>query len=391
MVFLFLAIFLILLGCIFFVLTATYTNRVTLIGQVVPSSGLVKVISPQSGAVKSISVKEGQFVSIGQELYRISSERQTAFGNVQSLVSDTITKRSTSLTNDVEKTAMLNRIINDALRQRIDSLSKEISSLRLEMHTAETQQKLLAEIATAYQGLLKKNYVTREQYIQKQSDYLQAQSRLLALRRDQTVINREIDARYAEIAENDIKSERDTNQISRQISTLSQDLAENEIRREIIVSAPQSGTVTAINGIIGNNIDASQPLVSIIPIDKELHVELYATSKSIGFVEQGQKVMLRFAAFPFQKLGHVEGVVASITSAALQNNEIPGALMAKSGVNDVESLYKIRVILSAQNIRDHGRTRAFHPGMRVEGDIMLETRTLFEWMLDPLYSITEKY
>lgn len=381
----------ILLGCVIFILLASYTRRVTLIGQVVPPSGLVKIFSPQAGVARSISVKEGQTVVVGQELYRISSDRETAYGNTQALISETIAKRLESLNDELDKTRKLYATSNESLQRRITGLLSERNNIDLEIVAATTQQRLMAETAQAYLDLSRKNFVTREQYTQKQSDYLQAQSRLLLLRRDRGAADREINVRHAEILENNLKLERDTTQISRQTSTLSQDMAENEIRREVIISAPQAGVVTAINGVIGNTVDSTQPLLSLVPSEGGLHVELYASSKSIGFIEQGQKVRLRFAAFPFQKFGHVEGVIAGTTSAALQSTEIPGAMMANSGANDVEPLYKVDVLLSAQHISTYGKNRAFQHGMRVEGDVMLETRNLVEWMFDPLYSLTGKY
>jgi membrane fusion protein len=53
-----------------------------------------------------------------------------------------------------------------------------------------------------------------------------------------------------------------------------------------------------------------------------------------------------------------------------------------------EPVYRITVGLAQQTATAYGEAVPLQPGMQVEADVMIETRRLFEWVLDPLYTLT---
>jgi membrane fusion protein len=55
-----------------------------------------------------------------------------------------------------------------------------------------------------------------------------------------------------------------------------------------------------------------------------------------------------------------------------------------------EPVYRVTVDLARQTAMAYGQPVPLQPGMRVEADVMIETRHLIEWVLDPLYSLTGK-
>lgn len=66
---------------------------------------------------------------------------------------------------------------------------------------------------------------------------------------------------------------------------------------------------------------APSSLVSPLPGDGRLEAELLVSSRAIGFIEPGDRVLLRYQAYPYQKFGHHLGEVARISRSALS----PGA------------------------------------------------------------------
>jgi membrane fusion protein len=48
----------------------------------------------------------------------------------------------------------------------------------------------------------------------------------------------------------------------------------------------------------------------------------------------------------------------------------------------------VLVTLAEQSVRAYGTPEALRPGMRVEADILGERRKLYEWLLEPLFSLT---
>ena len=53
-----------------------------------------------------------------------------------------------------------------------------------------------------------------------------------------------------------------------------------------------------------------------------------------------------------------------------------------------EPVYAITVELAGQTINANGQPRPLQAGMRVDADIFQETRKLYEWLLEPLFSVT---
>jgi membrane fusion protein len=80
--------------------------------------------------------------------------------------------------------------------------------------------------------------------------------------------------------------------------------------------------------------------------------------------------------------------VANISRSAVSPGELPPQLAGLAGPDPV---YLITVTLARQTIAAYGRQVELQPGMQLEADIALETRRLYEWLLDPLYTVTGKW
>lgn len=157
------------------------------------------------------------------------------------------------------------------------------------------------------------------------------------------------------------------------------------------MTAPQGGTVTAIVAEIGGPADTSRPLLSIVPAGSELQAHLYGSSRTVGFLKPGQTVLLRYEAYPYQKFGHHQGVIASISRSPLSPDAMDPQLATLAGhAGGNEPVYRITVDLERQTILAYGEALPLQPGMRLQADIALETRSIYEWILDPLYTLTGK-
>ncbi|MGR5390955.1 HlyD family efflux transporter periplasmic adaptor subunit [Vibrio crassostreae] len=66
---------------------------------------------------------------------------------------------------------------------------------------------------------------------------------------------------------------------------------------EFTQKASKQGTVTAIQAKVGSQVSPSTPILSIIPTNSPLGLELLLPTRSAGFVQQGDTVNIRFYAF----------------------------------------------------------------------------------------------
>ena len=118
---------------------------------------------------------------------------------------------------------------------------------------------------------------------------------------------------------------------------------------------------------------------------------LYVPSKAIGFVKAKDKVILRYQAYPYQKFGHAEGEIVSVARTALGKQELAGlgTIFSEMALLN-EPAYLVKVKLAKQTVKAYGEEKPLQIGMILEADILHERKKLYEWVLDPLYSISGK-
>lgn len=161
------------------------------------------------------------------------------------------------------------------------------------------------------------------------------------------------------------------------LAIVEQEAVEHESRSRAQVLAPATGIVTALTQGPGQSVQAGVTLATIIPAGSELEAHLMVPSRAVGFIEPGQRVLLRLAAFSYQKFGQVAGTVARVERSPISEG-VPGT--------GAEPVYRITVRLARQSVTAYGRTQQFKAGMTVEADILQDRRRLIEWVVDPLVS-----
>lgn len=368
----------------------TYTKRSTIPGQLIPNTGLLKVYPTQPGIVMQKLVTEGQEVKQGDTLFVLSSERHSSTqGDVQAAISNQVELRQRSLRDERDKTHLVQNEERMALQSKIAGLETELEKLESGIEGQRTHVKLAEDSVLRYEGLLKQDYVPLEQTQQKREELLDQRARLQGLEREHISVARELSAQQAALASLGLKQQNQLAEIDRNIGSTSQEFTESEAKRRLVVTASESGTVTAIAAELGQSVDANHPLASIVPHGATMLAQLYAPSRAIGFVKPGDQVLLRYQAYPYQKFGHAKGVVESVSRTALPSNELNG-FGNTNGNNTSEPLYRVTVNLASQTITAYGKPQSLQAGMLLDADVLQDKRHLYEWVLEPLYSLTGK-
>ena len=376
-----------------FLTWGSYTQRSTVSGQLAPSAGLLRIYTPQSGIVLEKWVTEGQSVQKGDVLFILSSERQSSSqNNTQAYISQQIESRKASLVQDLDKTQGLQTAEREALVKKIAGLRNEITQLASQIDSQQQRVQLAEEAQQRYAGLLQKNFVSREQMAQKQADLLDQRSRRQGQQRERAGLERELTGLQYELANLSVKQEKQSAEIAREINSVSQELSESEAKRRVVIHAPAAGAATAVSAEVGQAVDASKALLSLVPRDSVLQAQLYAPSKTVGFIKPGDPVRIRFQAFPYQKFGHAQGIVQAVSKTTLPASELAGLgnMPAFGNATPNEPLYRVTVALTRQTILAYGQPQNLQAGMLLDADILRDQRRLYEWVLEPLYSLTGK-
>lgn len=379
-----------LISILVFSCVGEYTARVTVQGQLIPTSGILRVYSPQPAVVLERAIAEGQFVRKGDKLFVLSSDRKNRDSSgVQAEIGKHISSRRTSLTVQYSKTISTQQTELESARAKVGSLRAQASAMRSQIEGQQQRVDISGDAMRRYAELRRGEFISTDQMQQKESDYLDQRSRIDALRREMSAIQQELRIAMADLDSLPAKHQAALGQIERSISEADQQRIENEARTELTITAPVSGTVTSVVVANGQFVDSSRALVGILPEKAVLQADLYAPSRAIGFVKENDAVLLRYNAYPYQKFGHYRGRVLSITATPMTATElsgIAGGIPAMDATKPTELYYRLTVSLEKQTVGAYGRSIPLKSGMTLEADIMQETRRLYEWVLEPVYS-----
>jgi membrane fusion protein len=370
---------------VLFAYFGSYTSHTTLRGRLVVEQGVVEVASSAAGTIIERRAVEGRRVSAGETLYVVSSERfphgGTATGEE---IAAQLARRRASLVGQIASTAALESTERAVLATRRAALAAEIDSLGEALAAERRRLELATAAAERYARMRALGYVAEEQAAQREAALLEQRSRIEAMKRERAGLARleaELEGRAATLP---LEYAHAIAELERAVAGTDLEIAENDARRASTVAAPAAGIVTAPTGEIAAPVERGQVLARIVPDDAVLTAELFAPSRAVGFVAAGGEVRLRYAAFPYQKFGQAQGSVVSVSEAPLPAADAAARAAAR------EPVYRVVVALRAQTVTAYGAPHRLLPGMEVEADVLLETRRLYEWALEPLYALAAR-
>ena len=163
---------------------------------------------------------------------------------------------------------------------------------------------------------------------------------------------------------------------------LTQRQTETQAQSIQVVTAPVSGEIAALPVRAGQNVTQDTVLAALIPAGAPLEAELFVPSSAAGFVRPGQTIRLLYDAFPHEKFGAAEATIVSISPTVLA----PGEVAFPGGGPVGQPVFRVRAALSKDSVRAYGREAPLRAGMTLRANMILERRSLVEWLLDPLYA-----
>jgi membrane fusion protein len=318
----------------------------------------------------------------------LSSERASAtHGEAESTISALLEARRANLVTEQAQTLTQGRQRADAIARRAKDLVAEIARFDGQIALQEKRVALTQEAVGRYDDLAAVRFISTAQLQDKTADLLDQQQRLRDLERAKGTSERDLATAQADLKDQQVQTRRDELAAQRSVAAIEQDLTENEARRRIFIRAPQTGMMAAVTAETGQAVAANQALASLVPDGAVLEAELYAPSRAIGFVRPDMPVLIRYQAFPYQKFGQHSGHVREVSRTALRPEELSSVTQNQPSAGG-EPLYRIRVALDRATVLAYGAPQPLKPGMTLEASVVLEERKLYEWVLEPLFSIS---
>ena len=359
------------------------TRKTQSSGVLLPTSGVIRVTPVQAGIITGKRIREGETVKAGQVMFVLSGERNSGgLESAEKRISTLLERQLASLRTELKQSEMQGTHRIAAAERRVHDLTLESDRVVPQIGLQKQRVALAEHSLKRFTELAATNYISSAQLQDKQGELLDQRQRLADLERIGASSRRELGAAEADLADLKVQAQRETSALGRNLSSLEQNLTENEARREILVRAPVDGVATAIAGEIGQTIAPNTTLASVLPKGAQLEAEIYVPSRSIGFVKPHMLVLVRYQAYPYQKFGQYSARVREVADTSMLPQEL-GLPQSSS-----EPLYRIRLTLDSQTITAYGKPLPLKSGMVLDASIHLDHRRLYEWILEPLFSIT---
>ena len=375
-----------------FVFFGIHTQKVRAPGILVPNQGVLRILAPVQGQVVEVKVREGQFVNAGDPLFTVSDERVSSVGELQNLLAETLALRESLIKQDKEQAQVRFARQKKLLALRLSSMELEKSQFDVEIDLLERREGLAEKSLNRLRVLHDQRHVAEFELQNAEAELLVLASQKQSLIRSQSSLENNRLELIAQRQDQEEQYQRQMTDAEQRLALLQQEIAENTVRSKQIIQAPFSGKVTGLNIQAGQQVTINTLMASLVPQNSKLQADLYITPSQVGFIAIDQNVSLRYTAYPYQKFGMAQGRIMNIASSPYSLQELPthiASILQNTVVtqNQAQNFYKVTVAINSQH---HGHSQPLLPGMQLEADIKQDTRRIYEWILDPIYSVVRK-
>mgnify|MGYP000986346836 FL=1 len=377
-------------------------------GKLASESGTKILQSSASGTVVDIKVREGQRIKKGDIVVEL--DKKVAQQNVESVektlaiakIERSIAKgvSSSIVMDDINKSGLTEET-KQSLIEKMHAQNDILESRKLLSSTNLTNlQKQLSQLDSAIKNLdnMLAQDKAKERQINKLMEHgtplqqIQLRSDLNSVRQKISSLESSLSSQKQQMAQVESAIDNAKNQavvslnelrVSNAATAISQDNKiielENSLSRarvaleQTTIVAPVDGTVLSLKtNTIGGVVSAAQIIAEITPLEESLVVEATLQSRDIGFVNVGQRVVVKVDAYSFQRYGYLSGAVQSISPDAIVNDKL--------GL-----IYRIKVKLDNLKTSKNIELKII-PGMNSVVEITTGNRRAIEFLLDPLIS-----
>ncbi|MFN3388565.1 MAG: HlyD family secretion protein [Allosphingosinicella sp.] len=368
-----------------FAIFTNYSRTETARGEIAAASGFSTVVAEDSAVVTALLVEAGATVRKGQPLAHLTRPRIVSEGSDTHAVS--VAHMREALRNFDQQIADTQRAI-EATRIQIASVRRGagISRTAAAERRSLTQQRRSVAMARqngleelAREGLITGMAVDRArveslQLMQEAADAELQLNEIVRGRDDRIAM---LESQMRDLSQNalSLRNER--------ISTEKQ-LGDLQAQHAFTVVAPDDGVVAAIPVRLGQRLEPGQRMFAIAQPSAELTVVLEVPSRAIGLIDEGQRVALKYDAFPFQTYGLRYGTVTRVELASIEGGQ-PAAAEGQQQQRDRPFLVEVKP--EDEEVIAYGRPRPLKVGMMLTADIEVERRSLLSWWLSPLFML----
>ena len=332
-------------------------------GKVVPSSKEQDLQSQDGGILRELPVKEGDIVQAGQIIARLDPVRG------QAAVGESSSRMRAALATSARLSAQVNgtklefppevQQDQNLVRSETRLYDQSTSALQKTLADFDSQIKLAQDELTMTQPLVAQGAASEVEVLRLKSRIADLQTRRNSAYNDYYVKGREDLAR----ANTEVDAQR--------AITLGR---EDALKRTTFTS-PVRGIVKDISvTTLGGVIQPGGRLMSIVPLDDKLLIEVKISPRDIAFIHPNQDALVKITAYDYAIYGGLKGKVTIISPDTIQD-EVKRDLY----------YYRVYVLTDSDHLTNKaGRKFPISPGMITTVDIRTGKKTVLDYLIKPL-------
>ncbi|HBQ7493259.1 HlyD family secretion protein [Serratia marcescens] len=378
-----------LIAFLTFVIAGTYTRRINVTGEISTYPRAANVYSAVQGVVVKQFVTEGQVIAAGAPIYQIDVSKSTRSGvvsdNQQRDIDDQLARIAQIISRlESSKQATLT-MLEKQKAQYTAAFTRSTDILR----RAQEGIRIMKENMENYRHYQTKGLINKDQLTNQVALYYQQQNNLLGLSGQNEQNALQITALESQIHIQAAEFDNQIYQMELQRYELQKERLNIDAGGAIIVRALADGRIDSLSVTVGQMVNVGDSLLQVIPRDIDHYaLVLWVPNDAIPYIATGDKVNVRYDAFPAEKFGQFAGTVSVISKAPASPQEMltyQGA--PKAALTAAVPYYKVIVMPEKQAIAYDGKRLSLENGMKAQSTLFLEKRKIYQWMLSPFYDM----
>lgn len=381
---------LIVVSLLMFLIFGSYTRRVNVSGEIVTLPHTINLFAPEQGMITRLMVHDGEDVAPGTPLYQLDVSRVTRSGNLSTTTLGVLLKQRQRTEDIIAQTRKNKQITLEGLQKQLERYieARKISGAMID--SASAGLRAMQKSMEAYGDYRKKGLVTTDQQNNQRYLYYQQQASWQSLNAQVIQQDLQISSLRSELMTKSADFDSQIAQYRIHLDELEKQSAEADAGGVRIITAPTAGRISSLSVTQGQMVGPGDSLVQLVPLDKHAwHMVIWLPGESIPWVRVGDRINLRYSAFPFQKYGQFPGRIESVSRAPVPVKEIAGYASAPRDAagNVSDGWFKALVKPDLSGLSFNGKPPPLSSGMQAESTVFLENRPLWQWILSPYYTL----
>jgi membrane fusion protein len=368
-------------GAVAFAANASYARKETVVGWLTPEGGLVRAAAQRGGVAMKLLVEEGATVAAGAPLAVMRLSADTVAGDAGEALLRALAAQTEAAQARANAAAAGLVAEGERLARDRAALVRELASVADQIGLQEKRVRLAVAETRRGQQMVDRGVLANAELDRRRAAELGAREDLASLRRAMTSLQREVDTIDARVNAIPIDRARAEAEAAAARAALQERVTQTRAANQYVVVSPIAGHVAAIPVQPGQSLAPGETVAVVMPADGRLLAELYVPSRAAGFIRAEQDVRLMYEAFPHERFGVAAAKVETVSRTVLAPSEvvIPGVALQ-------EPVFRVRAGLERQTIDAYGETIGLRAGMLLRADVVIDRRSLLEWLFDPIYA-----